>query len=139
MNTSRTFLSVLFALALIGCAPPAPRPNQTQGATSPSGKYVLRLPIELQTTNPQYKGTRVWKVTITDTSGKVLYRDDSSEMVGNLNVYWGWDSQDRVWVYNSDDGRIWRWELANGGWKKIESEKSDGIPEFVLPDYAKKN
>ena len=139
MSTSRTFLSFLFAIALIGCAPPAPRPNQTQGATSPSGKYVLRLPIELQTTNPQYKGTRVWKVTITDTNGTVLYKDDASEMVGNLNVYWGWDNQDRVWVYNSDDGKIWRWELADRGWQKIESQKSDGIPEFVLPNYAKKD
>jgi len=78
-------------------------------------------------------------VTITDTNGTVLHKDDASEMVGNLNVYWGWDSQDRVWVYNSDDGRIWRWELADGGWQKIEAQKSDGIPDFVLPEYAKKD
>jgi len=110
-----------------------------QGTPSPSGKYVLRLPIEAQTTNPQYKGTRVWKVTIADSSGTVLYKDEDSTMVGTLNVYWGWDDQDRAWVYNSDDGRIWRWEFAESGWKKIESQRSDGIPDFVLPDYAKKN
>jgi len=31
------------------------------------------------------------------------------------------------------------WELADDGWEKIESQKSDGIPDFVLPDYAKKH
>jgi hypothetical protein len=77
-------------------------------------------------------------VTITDTSGKVLYKDDASEMAGNLNVYWGWVSQDRVWVYNSDDGKIWRWELLNSTWTKIQSHTSDGIPAYVLPPYAQK-
>jgi hypothetical protein len=137
MSKHATLLGILVVFAFVGCAPPAPRPNQTQGVTSPNGKYVLRLPIEPQTTDPKYKGTRVWKVTITDQSGKLLYKDDESKMVGNLNVYWGWDDQDRVWVYNSDDGRIWRWELADDEWKKIESQKSDGIPDFVLPDYEK--
>jgi len=108
MSMHCTLAISLFAIALSGCAPPAPRPNQTQGAASPSGRYVLRLPIEAQTTDPQYKGTGVWKVTITDLSGKVLYKDEDSKLVGNLNVYWGWDDQDRAWVYNSDDGRIWR-------------------------------
>ena len=98
MSTPCTVLSLLVAFALAACAPSASRPNQTQGTTSPSGKYVLRLPIEPQTTDPQYQGTRVWKVTILDTNGKVLYMDDESKMVGNLNVYWGWDEQDRVWV-----------------------------------------
>jgi hypothetical protein len=139
MSTRCTISVALSAVALSGCAPPAPRRNQVQGTPSTSGKYVLRLPIEAQTTKPQYKGTGVWKVTIADSSGTVLYKDENSTMVGTLNVYWGWDDQDRVWVYNSDDGRIWRWESATDGWKKIESQKSDGIPDFVLPDYAKKH
>jgi len=76
MITPRSVLIALLASTLFGCAPPTARPNQKQGAVSPSGKYALRLPIEAQTTNPQYKGTRVWKVTITDSSGKVLYKDE---------------------------------------------------------------
>lgn len=110
-----------------------------QDVSSPSGKYVLRVPIEHDTTDPLLSDTGVWKVTITDPAGKVLYKDEDSRMVGSLNVYWGWDDQDRVWLYNSDDGRIWRWESAADGWRKIESRKSDGIPDFVLPDYAKKD
>ena len=114
------------------------KPNQVQGIISPSGKFVLELPIELQTTNPKYAGTEVWKVSISDSAGTVLYKDEASTMVGNLNVYWGWDEKDRVWVYNSDDGMIWRWELQTNAWVKIESTKEDGIPDFVLPDYEKK-
>ena len=125
-------------LVLIGCSPKAAPPNQKQGAVSPSGNYILNVPIEPQTTNPQYKGTPVWKITIADASGAVLYKDEDSTMVGNLNVYWGWDAKDRAWAYNSDDGRIWRWELAADGWKKNKAEKSDGMPEFVLPGYEKK-
>lgn len=30
MNTSRTFLSLVFILALIGCAPPTPRPEMSR-------------------------------------------------------------------------------------------------------------
>ena len=98
---------------------------------SPSGKYLLRLPIEPQ------GGIRVWKLTITDRTGKVLYKDDESRMGGRFNVYWGWDAQDRAWLYNSDDGQIWRWELVESAWKRIASERSDGIPDYVLPDYEK--
>jgi hypothetical protein len=68
----------------------------------------------------------------------VLYKDEASTMVGAMNVYWGWDAQDRVWVYNSDDGKVWRWELADDGWKKTESHRGAGITEWVRPDYAKK-
>jgi len=138
MMSSRTFLGVLLGLPFIGCSPAAPRRNQTQGAASPSGKYVLRMPIELQTSNPTYKGTPVWKVTITDPNGRVVYKDEASEMVGSLRVYWGWDDQDRVWVYNSDDGSIWRWEVTGGEWRKIQSSRADGIPPHVLPGSGKR-
>ena len=131
-----TMIAVLFC-GLLGCNPRAPRANQKQSTTSPNGKYVLTVPIEAQTTNPEHRGTRVWKVTIADTSGAVLYKDEQSTMLGNLNVYWGWDDQNRVWLYNSDDGAIWRWELTPEGWKKIPSQETDGIPEWVLPDYIK--
>lgn len=137
MNKRRITMFVVLVGALVGCRPPASRRNQKPRTRSPNGKYVLTLPIEAQTTNPRYKGTRVWKVTIADASGTVLYKDEQSTMVGNLNVYWGWDGQNRVWLYNSDDGAIWRWEFTAEGWEKIRSQRSDGIPEWILPDYAK--
>jgi len=96
------------------------------------------MPVEPQTSNPVYKGTSVWKVTISDTNGRVVYKDDASEMVGSLRVYWGWDDQDRVWVYNSDDGSIWRWEVTGGEWRKIQSSRADGLPPHVLPGSGKR-
>jgi hypothetical protein len=60
----------------------------------------------------------VWKVTVSDPSGTQLYKDDSSEFVGHLNVYWMWDDADRAWLYNSDDGRVWFWEQTGTNWIK---------------------
>jgi hypothetical protein len=39
-------------------------------------------------------------------------REYHSEFVGYLNAYWLWDSQDRLWLYNSDTGRVFFWELS---------------------------
>lgn len=72
MKTRRIIMFAVLVAILVGCRPPAPQANQKQNATSPDGQYVLTLPIEAQTTNPKYKGTRVWKVTIADESGTVL-------------------------------------------------------------------
>lgn len=110
------FTGLLILLAVFaGCTPPAPKPNQVQPMRSPSGKYVLTLPIER---NPAYHDALVWKVTISDANGHPLYKDDASEFVGNLNVYWMWDDADRVWIYNSDDGGVWFWELDGTQWIK---------------------
>jgi len=115
-----------------------PRPkNQTQNLPSPSGDYTLRIPIEENTTNPEYAGTRVWKVTILDRAGADDYKDTGSTMVGNLNIYWGWDAKDQVWVYNSDDGRITRWSKDSGAWVKHEAQDKSGVPAGILPDYAR--
>lgn len=128
---------IVITIGLFGCTSLPPSSNQKQGVVSPSGKYILSVPIEVQTINSQYKGTRVWKVTITDSSDVVLYKDEGSTMIGTLDVYWGWDAHDRVWLYNSDDGAIWRWERTPDGWKKISSQREDGIPDWILPEYAK--
>ena len=70
------FLLLMFALAC-GRVQHGP-PNQQQPLASPSGRYVLTLPIESNEVNPQYQGTRVWKVTISDPDGDLLYKDDAS-------------------------------------------------------------
>lgn len=138
MKRSQFACLILLGLAFaVGCGSKAPQRNQTQGIASPSGKYLLYAPIEPQTTDPRYDGYTAWTVTITDVNGQVLYRDEDSKMLGHFSIYWGWDDQDRAWVYNSDDGRIWRWEQTSEGWKKIESRRNDGTPDWVLPDYAR--
>ncbi len=137
MGFHETILVVVVTVGLSGCDLGATSQQATSTQKSPSGKYFLSVPIEEQTTDPNYEGTKVWKVTISDSEGKVVYKDEDSTMVGNLKIYWGWDQSDRVWVYNSDDGAIWRFEREPNGWKKVRSKKNDGIPEGILPDYAR--
>ncbi|MGD7652776.1 MAG: hypothetical protein ACQCXQ_06155 [Verrucomicrobiales bacterium] len=131
-------LAGLCALAsLAACKPHPPRKNQTQNLPSPSGDYRLRIPIEENTTHPEYAGTGVWKVTIFDSAGTREYKDEESTMVGNLNIYWGWDSKDQVWVYNSDNGQITRWTKQAGSWTKHQGRDKSEIPPDILPDYAR--
>ena len=124
-------LAIAFlALLCFGCEAP---PNQTQNQVSPSGQYVLSVSRKYQSKTKEL----VWMVTIKSKDGSLLYQDKDSTMWSGLNVYFGWDEQDRVWLYNSDDGGIWRWELANGSWTKMRSDREDGMPDWILPDYEK--
>ncbi|MGM0578304.1 MAG: hypothetical protein ACQEXJ_21450 [Myxococcota bacterium] len=108
-------LVLVLLVGLGGACWEAPDGRRTQPLPSPSGKYVLTVPIER---NPAYHDSRVWKVTIRTPAGEVLYRDESSEFVGHLDVYRAWDEDDRVWLYNSDDGSVWFWERDGERWEK---------------------
>jgi hypothetical protein len=119
-------ISLLF-LTCVGCNA---APNQKQNQLSPSGKYVLSVPQRKNNSNES-----VWMVTITSKDGSILYQDNTSTMWWGANAYFGWDQQDRVWLYYSDDGSILRWELVNGSWNKVQSSKEDGMPDWILPDY----
>jgi hypothetical protein len=131
------YLTLLFLfLSSLQIAGAATSPNQTQNLPSPSRKYILNVPIETQLSKESYKGTAVWKVTITDATGKVLYKDNQSTMLGTLNVYWTWDSKDAVWLYNSDDGWIWRWKLTENGWLKEHLEDNIEAPIGLIPKYG---
>jgi hypothetical protein len=138
-------LVISFQVLLTGCAPPSPKPNQQQGALSPSGRYVVRVPIETNTTDPAISGTPVWKVTILYARGTVLYKDENSTFVGALNVYWLWDDSDRLWLYNSDDGTVHFWELTRDDWqkhrwgygRKKEIEREISPPDSLYPGYVK--
>ena len=134
---------VLCAFVLFGCDRRTSRPaNKADPMPAPSGKYVLRVPIEA---NPRYDNARVWKVVILDRNGQQLYKDDDSRFVGHLNVYWHWDGEDRVWLYNSDDGVVWFWEQVNGQWTKTrwgagterETKRELTPPIEVFPPYAR--
>ena len=141
---------VLFCfLFLVGCGRFEPKSNQIQPLVSLSSKYILTIPIEL---NPDFhKRFGVWKVTIKDSIGKQLYKDTSSTFVGTLSVYWLWDDNDRVWLYNSDDGLVWFWELNGENWVKTNwgkinfngkgekrIERDIAQPEMLYPYKNKK-
>jgi hypothetical protein len=119
----------------------SPPPNRRSPSLSPSGRYVLTVGIEK---GRRFETPGVWKVSISDSQGNELYKDDDSEFVGTLNVYWIWDDKDRVWLYNSDDARVWFWELQGDGWVKTnwgygktkETGREVRPPRELYPDYV---
>ena len=119
---NRTFI-LLLAIPLLGCGVGSyelAKPNQRQPMKSPSGKYVLTLPIE-----PAKDGHRYWRLTISDINGHPIYQDDSP-FVANLNVYWTWDQDDRAWLKNSDNGFVYYWEANKEGiWQRYLWKKCD--------------
>ena len=114
----------------------SPKPNQRTPSISPGGKFVLTVPIER---DPTDRNLPFWRVTISDASGKQLYKDDS-KFIGTLNVYWCWDSADRVWLYNSDNGAIYVWQLVDGQWRRSRFTEDGPLqpPDELLPDYERK-
>ena len=113
--------------------------NQTQRLSSPDSSLVLTVPRQ-----EDPAGNTFWHVTIADTSGTVLYVDSLSEFVGNLNVYWAWDEEGRVWLYNSDDGTVHFYSDASGDWTHTVygpagDPAAPGLPEppaGLFPGYV---
>jgi hypothetical protein len=127
---------VLVAVVLVLPRKP-PKPNQAPDRIAPSGAYRLQVPIE----------DDCWRVTISTADGnRVEYRDKDSKFLGWFNVYWCWDSADRVWLYNSDDGQVYFWEKAPDGWHKTWwgrgtrglIERDLAPPVELYPEYARK-
>ena len=132
----RYFTLILAAMFLAGCSPPAQKPNQRSPFRSPSGKFVLTVPIEH---DPTDRNLPFWRVTVSDTTGRQLYQDDS-KLIGTLNVYWCWDSSERVWLYNSDDGAVYFWQLVDGRWQRSPPQAGAvKPPDELYPDHARKN
>ena len=130
------WILILVALLASGCRSSNDTPvNLPQSLVSPSGRYILKMRIEEHEVNPDYSGTQVWKVTILDSEDQVVYKDDGSEFVGSLMVYWLWDAEDRVWLYNSDTGEVYFWELMNQAWVKTKwgAGKEREIDREIVP------
>lgn len=135
-------------LFLIACSPPDNqsgekriRGQQIQNLKSPNQKYIVKIPIENKEltfgrSEPKKSLTPVWIVSISNSKGEVIYRDEESRMIGTFNVYCGWDQNNRFWLYNSDDGRVWKWTLKEDSWIKEQGDLKH-IPKKILPGYAR--
>ena len=86
-----------------------------------------------------------WNVEIQDSDGQTVHKE-ITEFVPHLNVYWIWGPSDRLWLYNSDDGRVYCWHQTGGDWKRTEwgygqtkETKLDfgETPLTLYPDYAR--
>jgi len=137
---------LLIVLGLFGPDPPDDqKPNQRQPLVSPSGKYVLTVPIERsrQDRGPLGFGLPYWHVTISDPKGQVVYRDPNESFVGIRNVYWVWGQADRVWLFDSDGGAVYVYEQTDGTWSRHEWGHGTGYtaqgitpPPSLYPDYV---
>ena len=135
-NLTRTFLNRTFLIAALLVATgsctrePAP-PNRQQNLKSPSGAHVVTM---MKGRDPNLPATNVWVVSIRDPSGAIEYQDFDSHFIWTLNVYWIWDADDRLWLYNSDDGRVWYWERVDGKWTKNRLRQRHEPPTGPQPN-----
>jgi hypothetical protein len=123
------------ALVIIQCfaLPKAPElPNQQPRLASGDKQYTMHMDM---------KDNR-WTVSIYDRHGKKLYTDSDSDFRSQCNVYWMWDSENRLWLYNSDDSFVWYWTKTQTGWKKVywgngieEKKESFYPPKALYPKY----
>lgn len=90
----------LFAILVPGCRERADKQNQRTPLVSPSGAFVLKMPVE------RIAEYHYWRLEIRDTACNLLYKDKEG-FPARFNVYWCWDSIDIVWLYNSDDGKVY--------------------------------
>lgn len=132
----RILTTTLAALAIAGCSLEPPKPNKRTPSTSPSGKFVLTMPREHTGTDPNLT---FWRVTISDANGTLVHKDDS-EFNGFLSVYWCWDDADRVWLYNSDDGKTHIWQMTDGQWQRTLFARGNPLtpPSDLYPNYVNK-
>jgi hypothetical protein len=112
------------------------KPNRRQPLTSPSGKYVLTVPIERSRKRGGLLdfGSPYRHVTISDPDGNVLYRDPKDDFPGWFGAYWIWDEQDRVWLFGSDSGTVF-YECVDGEWARAEwvPGKTGDIEREITP------
>ena len=109
-------------------------PNRQQHLRSPSGKYVLNVPVKRIKQKLLSFGDPYRIVTISDRNEEVIYQDKEETFPAWFGTYWVWDKQDRAWIYGSDAG-ICFYENINGNW--IKHHLGDGMditpPESLYP------
>jgi len=129
------FLVICVLLFLLPSS--AQKVNQTSPLVSPSGKYQV-------TVSSPAMG---WKFII-ETTDKEQRWELATFFAPQFNVYWVWDTEDRLWTYNSDDGGVAYFSNEHSEWRQREwhadvvpaTDLPAGIrpPDLLYPDYARK-
>jgi hypothetical protein len=76
-------------ILLVGCRKRNVKQNQRTPLVSPSGAYVLKMPVE------KVSGRHYWRLEIGDTSGNLLYKDNEG-FPARFNVYWCWEQPRKI-------------------------------------------
>lgn len=141
LSSSSLILVLMLILPLIRTdKSPVQLPNRQQHLKSPSGKYVLNVPVKRIKQKLLSFGYPYLIVTISDPNGKVIYQDKDKTFPDWFGTYWVWDKQDCVWFFGSDAG-IFFYEYIDGNWTKhVWYSKLDiAPPESLYPDFVKKS
>lgn len=103
-------------------------PNKQNPAISPSGEYVAKVSSPAEG----------WVIRIESRSGSSKWTE-KTDFVPHLNIYWRWDSDNRFWIYNSDNGVVYfmhkkpdsnEWTMND--WGRTRTRNED-IPQAVIP------
>ena len=113
--------------------------NRQQNLVSPSGKYILTVPVKRIKQKSLSFGSPFLIVTISDPNGNVIYQDEEQTFPAWFGTYWMWDQQDRMWIFGSDAGTYF-YDNINGNWIKNDLSEDLGIvpPESLYPESIKK-
>lgn len=132
------YLSPLWLLFLLGALLPAlpQAPNKQNPARSPDGQFEARF------TSP----APGWDVVIRERRSGKKWKEETP-FLPHLQIYWRWDAENRLWIYNSDDGRVHYLQAAEGAWSMHEwgwggapsSESASELrpPNELYPSYAR--
>jgi len=93
---------------------------------SPTKRYTAEISVD----------ERVWHVLFTDRETGAQY-EGTTDFLAWLNVYWQWDNQDRLWAYNSDDGRIWYWMHDGSRWVQTAYGSDDDRERSWIHDGSR--
>jgi hypothetical protein len=77
---------------------------------------------------------KIWIPVVKDLVGTTLYEDLSSGSSSYQDNWWAWDSQNRLWFYNTTTHKAWVYFQDKDIWRKMFYLEKCGIdaPDFVL-------
>lgn len=134
---SAAYLSPLWLLVVGGLVLPAADrpPNKQNPALSPDGRYQARF------SSPEGG----WNIVIADRHDQTKWTEETP-FLPHLQIYWYWDAENRLWIYNSDDGRVHYLKTADDRWRMYEwngtlgrqndTTATPSPPRDLYPPYA---
>jgi hypothetical protein len=134
---SLAYLSPILLLLLAGTLlPKGPqKPNHLNPAPSPDGRYEARF----SSPSPG------WDIVVVDTTTGNKWKEETPFMP-HLQIYWRWDANNRLWIYNSDNAGVHflepdveGWTLKDWGWSHTAASGMGHLspPAELYPEYAR--
>lgn len=93
--------------------------GQQQDLPSADGALLVRVPI-VPAEGRDF--ANYWCPEIRAADGTVVYLDELG-FPARFNIYWAWDDARGLWVYNTDDGTVWRYAESPEGWARQPWER----------------